>query len=662
MAQRFNVDIKTTAKKLNDMGLAVIWLRPNSKAPIESGWQNKARKETPQLLKEFSEGNNVGLKMGRHSKIKSGGKTYYLAAVDVDVKSKNIEDTKKAVKWVQKNFKLNKENTVVTMSGRGGGSCHVWFKTKKPASSLKLFTSPKKVEVFMPSAKPTRPQIEKLGAKKIKEGWRIRPAFEIDLLGEGRQIVLPPSIHPDTGRRYKFAKEWEKLDEIKYVNISKILNQIEIKRPSSTDTIDKSYKDSAKGINGIKIKTPSHIRLELDLGEYWPMLCDGEDVDDRSAALMKISGKMFKCGYSMGEVLGALTDRDLNLGHVAYEHAQSNKRQRAALWLYRYGIKKSQKQNDPSILLDEPIEEIKISKKEVKKNEKEDRESTSWKQELDRDSNDKLRPTLKNVIAILQNKSCKDIFKRDTFGIKDIVTNKNPWGSKAGEHLTDDDALKIKIYLSKKWKIEPNVNLIHEAMSIIAIQNSFNSIQEEIKALEWDGKHRIDTWLQVYLDAKGPSEYLKIIGRKWLCAMVARSFNPGIKFDHMLVLEGEQGKGKSTVGEILAGDEKRFSDELPDLKNKDSALKLNGIWVHEFSELANFRRNEIETIKAFVSRRIDDVRPPYGRRNLQLKRSCVFIGSTNNDSWHTDDSGGRRFWPVKVGNIKLKKSTQLILR
>ena len=144
----------------------------------------------------------------------------------------------------------------------------------------------------------------------------------------------------------------------------------------------------------------------------------------------------------------------------------------------------------------------------------------------------------------------------------------------------------------------------------------------------WDETPRIDTWLKRNFEAQGDDEYLAQVFRKWLCAMVIRAYEPGAKFDWMPIFEGEQGVGKSSFGRMLCGD-KYFLDWLPDLMNKDSALALQGIWAVEMGELASFRKNEIEAVKAFLTRTVDKVRPPYGERWLESKRRCVFFGTTN---------------------------------
>lgn len=147
------------------------------------------------------------------------------------------------------------------------------------------------------------------------------------------------------------------------------------------------------------------------------------------------------------------------------------------------------------------------------------------------------------------------------------------------------------------------------------------------------------------------TDYSRRVAAWFLLGMIARVMRPGVKFDYCLVFEGIQGRGKSSALAILGGE--WFGDTDIDLHNKDSMAALQGKWLYEFPELGSLARTESLKQKSFLSRQVDEYRPVYGRRQIKVPRQGVFAGSTNEWEWNKDPTGGRRFWPIEVGDVDL---------
>lgn len=170
---------------------------------------------------------------------------------------------------------------------------------------------------------------------------------------------------------------------------------------------------------------------------------------------------------------------------------------------------------------------------------------------------------------------------------------------------------------------------------------------------EWDGVPRLDTWLPHVLGQSPKNagmyhmEYLALVGRNWLLAMVRRAQCPGSRFEQCLVLEGHAGTGKSSLLQVLAGQD-FFSDEAADLSwGRATKEQMQRVWLYEIGELAAFSKSDIHSIKSFITSRNDAYRPPYSAETKFAPRQFLVAGSTNNECWRERQST-RRFWPVPV--------------
>jgi predicted P-loop ATPase len=272
-----------------------------------------------------------------------------------------------------------------------------------------------------------------------------------------------------------------------------------------------------------------------------------------------------------------------------------------------------------------------------------------------------------NVRLLLSNDpSLQGIAKYDEFAgdlilARPITSDAALVGERGTPRLwTDADTATLQTYIQQRHIPKIAREKIDSIVSMHAQQHyGFHPVRDYLQSLSWDGAPRLNTWLTVYLGADSqPADYLAAVGPAWLISAVARIFKPGCQADCALVLEGSQGIRKSTALRVLSGDA-YFSDSLPaDLAHKDARDHLRGKWIIELSELAQFKRAEMETVKAFISRRYEQYRPSYGRHEVKFPRQCVFAGSTNDSEYLVDTTGNRRFWVVSCTRVDLAALTR----
>nr|WP_295606288.1 virulence-associated E family protein [uncultured Terrisporobacter sp.] len=280
--------------------------------------------------------------------------------------------------------------------------------------------------------------------------------------------------------------------------------------------------------------------------------------------------------------------------------------------------------------------------------------NTSWQNLLELDKKGNVKSTMSNMAIIIRNDVNFKNIVYNQFKCSIDVVGKLPWKQiKSG--WSDADMACAKLYFERVYKIWSPLKFKDALLAVTSSERVYHPIKEYFKTLKWDKVSRLDTLLVDYLGAKD-NIFVREVTRKTFCAAVTRIFEPGKKFDSILVLCGPQGIGKSTLFSKLGKEWYSDSLSLCDMKDKTAAEKLQGYWLLELGELAGIKKVDVEVIKSFISRTDDKFRKAYGVNVESNPRSNIIVGTTNSEGGFLRDiTGNRRFWPVMVsGNSNLK--------
>lgn len=278
-----------------------------------------------------------------------------------------------------------------------------------------------------------------------------------------------------------------------------------------------------------------------------------------------------------------------------------------------------------------------------------DSEDDEWKKKLSRNKAGLLENSLHNIRLIMENDAYMKNIRFNELADGMEICGEVPWKRPAGVRFwRDADDAQLICYVDASYGTFSQRNY-DIAVTKAADDRSYHPIKDYFETLPaWDEIPRVDTVLIDYLGAED-NEYVRAVTRKALCAAYMRIYHPGIKFDYITVLNGDQGIGKSTLINKLGM--KWFSDSLAlsDMNDKTAAEKLQGYWILEIGEMAGMKKADLEKVKAFVSRRDDKYRASFGRRVTSHPRQCVFFGTTNSENGYLRDiTGNRRYWNVRV--------------
>lgn len=279
-------------------------------------------------------------------------------------------------------------------------------------------------------------------------------------------------------------------------------------------------------------------------------------------------------------------------------------------------------------------------------------EEDNWEWRLARTEKGKILPTLANVYLILENhESWKGVIADDEFSGQVLKLKVPPFANGEMGEWTDKDDLRCTLWMQQKFGFAPRQDVVMGAVLLAADLCRHHPVRAYLGGLAWDGAPRLERWI---IDRLGAEDtlYNRTVARKWLIAAVARIYKPGCKADNVLILEGEQGIYKSTALKVLGGE--WFTDAPFRMGDKDAYVVIRGKWIVELAELDSFNKADSTGAKLFFGQYIDRYRNFYGKRAADVPRQQLFAGTTNSDAYLKDDTGNRRYWPVKVTTVDLE--------
>jgi len=457
---------------------------------------------------------------------------------------------------------------------------------------------------------------------QLDDGW-------VDYRGQGGYVVAPPSIHP-SGAQYRFWSAY-------FAPRAKAPEWL----PRVTKTQSKPPKPAIKPLPA---QVPTSLALTPD--GYWRaaltrnlMTLSEAQEGCRNQTLNTAAfnlGQLISSEAQESEAVDRLHDVALSIGLTEHETMMSIRSGMQA------GMAKAKRpEPEPMVTFGGEHTVMEVSPEGTKVTQ------TKIKAEVSK------RITLPDVVRVMEEEQ-GDLLGYDLFAQRIIKrrdqTNEPP--SRHGlDRWEDVDLTILALNLATSLGRDVGQDTLTAAVSIAAHKHEVHPVREYLQRCraDWDGQSRIRGFLRALGAQETKAHRLEFA--LWLAGAAARGMEDGpVKMDSMLILEGPQGTGKSTVVKILGGD---WSMDTPlDLDQpREAYMQLAGVWIAEWPELTSFVKTAPEKLKAFLSKEFDDFRAPYGRNMTRLVRHCAFVGTTNDDMYLRDDTGNRRFWPIRCGSM-----------
>lgn len=576
-------------------GWALVPIPHDQKGPVAAGWNLRERAITDEEVAEWMDG-NVGL---AHA---------YSGTCCVD-----LDDLETATAWLAERgidipALLAAPESVMISSGRENRA-KLLYHTAKPLPSFKL------------------------------EGFELRCASST---GKTVQDVLPPSIHPDTGKPY----EWKYGDDLTghWSIIPELPREIRVLwesliTPETSIKTERPEKIDPNTIHVREVLAQHNPDADYDTWVKVGMALHHE-FDGATAGLAlwdewSSKGKKYK------------GKEDLHTHWRSFNSNVDNPRTMNSL-----RVETAAEDNEFQPIAAELITAAEVQTESVAKGEKQlPANLAEAVNQLRRDKSGMVLSTLPNILTILGippvtgNVLAYDSFKDDLLCA--------PNGTEEWRQIRDTDYTAIRLWLENVANFYPvSKDMVRDSVHYLAEANTMDSAQLWLSSLTWDGTKRIERFLPAYMgtiDAK----YERAVGFYLWTALAGRVMEPGCQVDMVPILVGTQGLGKSQGVKALAPSEEFYTEIRLDETDDDIARKMRGTLVGELAELRGLRTADSDRIKAFVTRTREKWTPKYKEFATTFARRLVMIGTTNEDDFLADDEN-RRWLPVKTMGVDVE--------
>lgn len=601
--------------------------KPTKKYPIGTpySWSAQATTDTEQVRKMFKKypDANIGGVTGQGC---------YVVDIDIRTDGNGFDYIHK---WEKENILPKKLNISTWTSITGSGSQQLFY-----------FLSPELVKRAKDNA------IDLAG-----DAGMIEQDSHVDSRGDGRYVVLPPSVHPN-GERYRWA-DCKSPSDIPIADFDKTVEFLFTHKGNKKK--GRRNRLNHELTSGEKVPKGSRRAYMLSrVGELVNKMIDIADDSTIVAAAMRIAHNDLDTTEPLDSGWDGL-ERDIESMVYDFRNAILKEREEGTGIDWKYSVRAWYMEH-PTETLPDPVnwEEVKAAGERRKNNEvivSEQPNNEDGKACLPAFHITKKGSVINDVrnAKIFLDFILQGNIRYNSFTNRIDIYGAVPWETDNQSIRPWNDAdTSNALMLANEYSLRSKNNLI-DAICIVANENKYHPIKQYLESLKYSGDGYIRKLAVEYMGCED-TEYTFECMKLLLLAMVQRVYFPGCKYDYVLIFVGPQGSYKSTFWKTLARDDEWFSDSIDSFSDRKKLGELiQGKWLVELGEMSAFKKSEIESIKAAVTSQCDSYREAFMRFRSDFPRTTVFVGTTNNKTFLRDSTGNRRFLVLPINNERRTK-------